>query len=62
MKLEFDPSVDAAYFEISSAPIEKTEEIEPGINADYDSDGYLIGIEILSVSKRNLSETFEKVA
>jgi len=29
MKLEFDPSADAAYFEISSAPVEKTEEIEP---------------------------------
>ena len=33
-----------------------TEEIEPGINADYDSDGHLVGIEVLSVSKRDLSE------
>ena len=62
MKLEFDPKADAAYFEISSAQVERTEEIEPGINADYDAEGRLVGIEVLSVSKRNLSETFEKVA
>ncbi len=62
MKLEFDPTADAAYFEISSFPVERTEEIEPGINADYDSDGHLVGIEVLSVSKRDLSEAFDKVA
>jgi len=62
MKLEFDPMADSAYFEISSALVERTEEIEPGINADYDAKGHLVGIEVLSVSKRNLSETFEKVA
>ncbi len=62
MKLEFDPKADAAYFEISSAQVERTEEIEPGINADYDAEGHLIGIEVLSVSKRNLPETFKKVA
>ena len=62
MKLEFDPKADAAYFEISCAPVERTEEVEPGINADYDAAGHLVGIEVLSVSKRNLLEAFEKVA
>ncbi|MFL7867259.1 MAG: DUF2283 domain-containing protein [Anaerolineales bacterium] len=62
MKLEFDPAADAAYFEISSAPAERTEEIESGINADYDAKGHLVGIEVLSVSKRNLCEALEKVA
>lgn len=62
MKLEFDPKADAAYFEISSAPVERTEEIEPGINADYDAEGHLVGIEVLSVSRRSISETFGKVA
>jgi len=59
MKLEFDPTADAAYFEISSTPVERTEEIEPGINADYDTEGHLISIEVLSVSKRKLSEHLE---
>ncbi|MEE4378812.1 MAG: DUF2283 domain-containing protein [Candidatus Competibacteraceae bacterium] len=62
MKFEFDPTADAAYFEISSAPVERTEEIEPGINADYDAEGHLVGIEVLSVSKRTPSESLEKIA
>lgn len=52
MKLEIDPAADAAYFEISSSEVASTKEIEPGIIADYDADGHLVGIEVLSVSKR----------
>ena len=44
MKLEFDPAADAAYFEISTAQVERTEVLEPGINADYDAEGHLVGI------------------
>ncbi len=55
MKLEFDPIADAAYLEISDAEIETTRQIEPGIMADYDAQGRIVGIEILSVSKRALS-------
>ena len=62
MKLEFDPNADAAYFEISAAQVERTEEIELGINADYDSEGHLVGVEVLSVSKRNLIDSLDKVA
>ncbi|MHB1991942.1 DUF2283 domain-containing protein [Metallibacterium scheffleri] len=52
MKLEFDAAADAAYFEISAAAVAQTREIEPGILADYDADGHLVGLEILSISKR----------
>ena len=52
MKLEFDPQADAAYLEISDGEIEATREIEPGIIADYDAQGHIVGIEILSISKR----------
>ena len=51
MKLDFDPISDAAYFEISSTEVETTEEVEPGIIVDYDQDGHMVGIEVLSVSK-----------
>ena len=61
MKLEFDPAADAAYFEISPAEVETTKEIEPGIIADYDAEGHLVGIEILSVSKRARSQSLEQV-
>ncbi len=52
MKLEFDPHADAAYFGISDAEVETTREIESGIVADYDAEGHLVGIEVLSISKR----------
>lgn len=49
MRLEFDPLADAAYFAISEAAIERTVQLEPGIVIDYD---LVVGIEVLSVSKR----------
>lgn len=52
MKLEFDPEADAAYFEISPSAVATTREIEPGILGDDDADGHLVGLEVLSVSKR----------
>jgi len=52
MKLEFDPIADAAYLEISDKEVESTRQIEPGIVADYDADGHIVGIEILSISQR----------
>lgn len=62
MKLEFDPVADAAYFEISAAEIETTKEIEPGIVADYDADGHIVGIEVLSVSRRGLPKVLDRAA
>lgn len=62
MKLEFDPQADAAYFEISSADVVTTKEIEPGILADYDEHGHLVGFEILSVSKRTIQASLDRAA
>ena len=62
MKLEFDPVADAAYFEISAAQVETTKEIEPGIIADYDADGHIVGIEVLSVSRRSLPRVLDRAA
>ena len=52
MKLEFDPQADAAYLEISDAEIETTRQLEPGIIVDYDAQWHIVGIEVLSISKR----------
>ena len=62
MKLEFDPIADAAYFEISSAEVETTKEIEPGIIVDYDKNGFVVGIEVLSVRKRGIPQPVDRVA
>jgi len=62
MKLEFDPKADAAYFEISDAEIKETREIEKGIIADYDDEGRIVGIEVLSVSKRGIGTPLKHAA
>ena len=62
MKLEFDPVADAAYFEIAQGEISATREIEPGINGDYDAEGHLLGIEVLSVSKRTQTDPINEAA
>lgn len=62
MKLEFDPIADCAYLEISGNEAVTTREMEPGIIADYDENGHLVGIEILSVSKRAQNDLVKKAA
>jgi uncharacterized protein YuzE len=62
MKLELDPVADAAYFEISTAEVTTTKQIESGIMADYDAEGHLVGSEVLSVSKRVIGKTLDEVA
>lgn len=62
MKLEFDPEADAAYFEISPSAVATTREIEPGILGDYDADGHLVGLEVLSVSKRSKLPALDEAA
>jgi uncharacterized protein YuzE len=62
MKLEFDPLADAAYLGISEAEITSTREIEPGIIADYDAEGRIVGIEILSISKRAIPAPIKHAA
>ena len=52
MKFDFDPVADAAYLEIADTTVEESRELQPGIIADYDAQGQIVGIEILYVSKR----------
>jgi uncharacterized protein YuzE len=52
MKLEFHPIADVA----------TTKQIEPGIMADYDAEGHLVGIEVPSASKRDLGTTLDHAA
>ncbi|WP_432743365.1 DUF2283 domain-containing protein [Methylobacter sp. G7] len=62
MKIEFDPQADAAYLELIEGTVERTEQIEPGIIADFDKQGRLLGFEILYVSKRSSLEPSQRAA
>ena len=51
MKAHYDPDADALAINWSDAPIEESDEVEPGVILDYDSNGNVIGVEVLEASK-----------
>jgi uncharacterized protein YuzE len=53
MKVTIDRSADILSVRVrQDVPTEESEEIEPGVIADYAADGSLVGVEILHVSER----------
>ncbi|OIP42293.1 hypothetical protein AUJ95_01865 [Candidatus Desantisbacteria bacterium CG2_30_40_21] len=52
MKVKYDPRVDVLRILFSNAPIEESNEDNPGVILDYDKNGNLVGIEILDASTR----------
>ena len=52
MKVKYDQEVDVLTIQLSSAPVEESDEDKPRIILDYDKDGNIVGIEILNASKR----------
>lgn len=53
MKIEYDPERDLLYISFSEAEKKAAETITvtPGVHADFDKDGRLIGIEVLDASE-----------
>ena len=39
-------------FAPKSEPIDRTEEVAPGVMLDFDADGQVIGVEVLAVRRR----------
>ena len=52
MILEYDKEVDALYIRIQEVEVARTVEVEEGINLDFDSQGKLVGVEILNALER----------
>jgi uncharacterized protein YuzE len=52
MKVEYDSVRDLLYiwFKTPEAKAARTEVVSPGVHADFDRDGKLIGIEVLDAS------------
>ena len=53
MKIEYDSAHDLLYvwFGLPGTKAAHTETITPGVHADFDRDGKLIGIEVLDASE-----------
>lgn len=52
MKAVYDAETDTLRIELSSAPIEESDEERSGVILDFDKDGNLVGLEILNASQR----------
>ncbi|MFZ0963174.1 MAG: DUF2283 domain-containing protein [Terriglobia bacterium] len=50
MKVTYDPGVDVLRILLNDAPIEESDEDKPGMILDYDTDGNVVGLEILEAS------------
>ena len=54
MKLHIDPEADALYLRLTDSKIIESEEVSPGVVLDYDAKNEVVGVEILSLSKRGV--------
>ena len=61
MRLKVDKKNDALYFRLDESTIMDSQEIQPGIILDYDSNNQVVGIEILGISKRTDQENFKSI-
>ena len=52
MRIKVDLESDALYFRICEASIDSSDEVDDGIVVDYDSEGKVVGIEILRLKER----------
>lgn len=57
MRLRVDRENDALYFRLGETEVVDSEEVQPGVILDFDKDGRVIGIEMLSISTRTEPET-----
>jgi uncharacterized protein YuzE len=62
MKIEYDPEVDALYVRLTESKVIESEQVQPGIILDFDEAGKVVGVEVLSVSKRAKNSDPMKIA
>jgi uncharacterized protein YuzE len=53
MKLTIDREADALYLNLDDAPADDNRETSPGVILDYNTEGKVVGIEMLYLSKRS---------
>ncbi|MDZ7760768.1 MAG: DUF2283 domain-containing protein [Desulfovermiculus sp.] len=59
MKIEYDKEIDALYIRLQEKNVDRTLEINEGLNLDFDSSGKMIGIEVLDAADRySLADIF----
>lgn len=52
MKMHYDEKSDALYLRLDESKIIESEEVQPGIVLDFDTNNQVVGVEILHVKER----------
>ena len=52
MSQRYDPETDTIRMRLSDAAVDDTDEVSPGVLADYDAEGNVVGYEFLQASRR----------
>ncbi len=60
MKLTVHKADDAVYLKLDDSIIQESEEVSDGIILDYNSEGKIVGIELLHISERS-PNSMEKI-
>ena len=47
----FDPEADAVYIYLGEGDVAETEEVAPNVMLDFDAEGRVVGVEVLTASK-----------
>ncbi len=47
-KVTYDADVNAAYIRLSSTDVFESEEVSPDVVFDFDTEGHIVGIELLN--------------
>jgi len=61
MKLHYYPETDSLYIELQARPGSEAKEIAPGLVADLDDDGHVVGLDIDQASKHLDLSTLETI-
>lgn len=51
MKIRYDPETDSLRILLRDAPVEDSDEVNPGLILDYDASGTPVAVEILNASR-----------
>ena len=51
MKVSYDPETDSLLIALRDEPIRKSDEVRPGVIADFGHDGQIVRFEILRASR-----------
>ena len=61
MKVKSDAEVDVVYMRLTDHDITESEELQPGVVVDFDSDGKIVAIEFLNAKERFAPETIREL-